>query len=136
MKKLLGILVGALLCLAWPIAAQSDSPTALVPIPSTALETSHVFCTSACSLYGFSVQIGATSGWVYLLNTTSDPGNGTVAPMITPYPVTSNGTSGFLAVSFGNSPMRATAGLTIVFSTTCCFTETQSATAFFGAQKL
>lgn len=100
----------------------------IASVKSAAAEASHVIKASAGNLYGFSVTSGATPGYALVLNATSDPGNGAATP-IKCYALPASST---LAVSFGNIPGVFSTGIVIVFSTTGCFTETQSATAFIS----
>ena len=116
-----------------PITVAPSTGGGIAPIVSAAAESNHVFKTSAGNLYGLSVTIGATSGYVLLFDATSLPANGVVTP-ISCYPITSNGTNGLLAVSWGSIPAAFAIGLVAGFSTTGCFTLTASATATFSAQ--
>lgn len=122
------------LALAWPATARAAtevSPTHVTPQASTAVETSHVVPQGVLFLHGASITTGAVAGYFLILNAAADPGNGAVTPLKC-VPVAANATAGV-------SPDPDTAwdfvqGIVLVFSTTGCFTETQSATAFFSWQ--
>lgn len=114
--------------IAAPSASSSSAATAA---SSTAAGSNLVIKASAGNLYGVTVTIGATSGYLMLFNATSLPSNGAVTPIYC-IPVTSNGTNGYAAVNFP-MPRRFGTGITAGFSTTGCFNLTASATAsFFG----
>lgn len=130
MKK---VLVATAFLLAGMVPALSDSPLAFVPTVSAAAEGNHVFCTGPCNLYGFHVTIGATSGFVLLFDATTDPSDGAVLPKKC-YPVTSNGTSGFVSAFWGNDPARMQTGLVMSFSTSGCFTKTEGTGAYFSGE--
>lgn len=111
----------------------SAAGVATTPVVSASAESGHVLKSGAGNLYGFSATVGVTSGYVMLFNATSAPADGAVTPLFC-YPVTSNGTNGGMGASWGDLPARFSTGITIVFSTTGCFTKTASATAFFAGQ--
>jgi hypothetical protein len=98
----------------------------VAPLSSATGESSHVLKASAGSLYYLSVTTGATAGYVLIYNAVSAPSNGAVAPAFC-YPVAANQ---FLSLSF--SPASFSTGITAAFSSTGCFTQTLSATAFFA----
>lgn len=78
-------------------------------------------------LEGFSVTSGASAGYVLVFNTAGAPVDGAVTPKQC-YVLAANST---LDKVFYPRPFNMTAvGVTIVFSTTGCFTKTASATAF------
>jgi len=109
--------------------------SALVPVKSTSLENGHVLKTGAGALISINVAIGATAGWVAILDAAAVPSNGAVAP-IWCQAVTSNGTVGSLNWSWGLTPVSFATGATVLFGTGGCLTFTGSATAFFSAQIL
>lgn len=114
------------------IAPTSVATAGIVPVVSSVAESGHVLKGSAGNLYGLTVSIGASSGYVLLFNATSAPGDGGVTPVWC-FPVTSNGTNGGVGVSWlPGPPLNFTTGITAVFSTTGCFTKTASATATFS----
>lgn len=80
------------------------------------------------SLYGVNVVAGASAGFLLVMDQAFTPSDGAVAPIYC-MPVAAN--QGLLLdfstpIAFGN-------GITLVFSTTGCFTKTGSATAFLAA---
>lgn len=101
-----------------PVVTTSDAASALV------------VCASACNLYGFTAK-STVAGFFIVLNATSAPADGAVTGMLTciAYP-----TLGAQATfDAGAAPIRAGTGVTIVFSTTGCYTKTASATATISA---
>lgn len=111
------------------IAPTASASAAIAPISSSVAESSHVLKASAGNLYGLHVSTAAASGYVMVFDATSAPGDGTVAPaMCMAIPVNST-----LGISPGsNVPIAFATGITVVFSTTGCFTKTASATAFIS----
>lgn len=106
----------------------------LPPINSTTAESSHILCSTNCNLYGITVTIGATSGWLLLFDALAAPADGAGVTPIWWFPVNSGGTTGGLTASWSpGPPLRTTTGLVAVFSTTGPFTKTASATAAFSA---
>lgn len=119
----------------------SGTTNAVVPVPiatatagitsvsTSAVASNRVIKNSPGNLYGFSVTTGATAGFVFVSNTTTAPTAGGAA--ITPvkcYVIAANST---LGVTF-NPPLVLSTGVTLVFSTTGCFTNTASSTAFIS----
>jgi hypothetical protein len=110
-------------------APSSEALAALTPIVSAALESNHVIKASAGNFYSGYVTTGAVSGWLLLANSTTAPtaGGAAIAPLAC-VPAAANATT-----SIGtNIPMRFSTGITMVFSTSGCLTNTASATAFFS----
>lgn len=110
------------------IAPNSAAGSALTAVPSTAVETGHVIKASAGNLYGFEVTSGASAGFIMVFNSTTVPADGAVTP-VKCYVIAANAT---VAVQFSPTPLRLSTGVTLVFSTTGCFTKTASATAFIS----
>lgn len=88
--------------------------------------------TSAGNLYDWSVTTGGTAGYVLVYNRNTAPPEGSV---------TGNGMIDCVAVAANSTVSRAytipeffTVGLWINFSSTGCFTQTTSATAFIRAR--
>lgn len=107
----------------------ASGASAVAPVVSSAAEGSHVLKSSAGSLIAFIATSGASAGYVLLFDATSAPADGVVTPVeCLSIPATS--TLGFSAPT----PVTFATGITIVFSTTGCFSKTISATAFFSAQ--
>ena len=104
------------------------------PSATPALATALVVKASGGTLYTFQVSADSTlSGaawWVMILNSTTDPGNGAVVPI--KCFAASSGTPA-LGGTFASGGIYFPKGITIVVSTTGCFTETQSAHAFIAA---
>ena len=105
------------------------APSVIAPVSSTAVEGSHVFKSSAGTLYSFTVTNPTTAGYFMLFDATSAPADGAVTPKYC-LPVNANQAIGMsatpVAVSFAT-------GIVGVFSTTGCFTKTVSATANMSA---
>jgi hypothetical protein len=129
-------LLSAALLLTCP-AARADTivtPTHVTPQASASVETSHVVPSQTglgTSIHGAQITTGAASGYFMVLNAAADPGNGSVKP-IKCVVVGANQTVGISADpdTMWDFPL----GAVLVFSTTGCFTETQSSTAFFSWQ--
>ena len=102
----------------------------VVPSATASAATSLVVSSAPAFLEAFHVTTGAVPGYVLILNATSDPGSGAVTP-VECYQVAANST---LAVSEEPLPPWLKTGVVIVFSSTGCFTETQSSTAFISAK--
>ena len=115
------------------VAPSSAAASGIAPTVSGAAESNHVLKAGAGNLYGLTVTIGATSGYLMLFDATSLPVNGTVTPKYC-FPITSNGTNGGASFSWlPGPPLNFVTGITAGFSTTGCFTLTASATGnFFG----
>ncbi len=74
---------------------------------------------------------GATAGFLLIMDSATDPGNGAVTPIhCIQAPA---GTTVGYSVD-GMPAEKFSTGVVTVFSTTGCFTETKSATAFFHAR--
>ena len=124
-------------------SAQTNS---LIPNSSRVIEGSHVFCTAACKLFSASLTTGASSGFLMIFDSPSDPPDG---PLVNPakgakqaspkycWPFPSaTGQSyswGSLGAPWGGAQFQT--GMVIVFSTgSDCLHKTESATAFFTVQ--
>lgn len=100
---------------------------------TSAVGASLVAKASAGSLYGFEVTSGATAGFVMIHDATSKPADGAVTPAKC-YTLPANSTIG---ASWDAIPVNMTTGITLVFSTTGCFSQTStSSTAFLAADTL
>lgn len=105
----------------------------VTPVASTSTATasgSLIAKASAGSLIDWQGTAGASAGYFLLFNSTTVPADGTVAP-VQCVAVAANSTVGS---STHYTPERFTTGITVVFSTTGCFTKTISATAFIRAR--
>lgn len=101
---------------------------AATPVNSAALESSHVFKATTGTLFGLSVTATSAAGYVLIYNSTTAPADGAVTPVACYYIPSAPGTVG---IAFTPFPLKMSTGIVAVFSTTGCFTQTGSATAFF-----
>lgn len=111
-----------------------QSPTAtagLTVATQGAAATNLVLKASAGNLVDVNIVIGATSGYLMVHNATSAPSNGAVTPLYC-FPIISNGTLGGAAFSFGLPGKPFSTGITAVFSTTGCFTQTLATASFIS----
>jgi hypothetical protein len=116
-------------------AARADTtvtPSRVIPRASQGVETSHVVSAIPATITGGAITTGAVPGFLLILNATADPGNGAVLPTKCQV-VAANTTTGFGADP--DTEWDFPVGIVLVFSTTGCFTETQSATAYFSWQQ-
>lgn len=108
-------------------AGASIGVTAASNVHSTALETAHVMCSSACHLADFEVQVDSTVAaggwWVLVLDATTDPGNGAVSPARCYFQPSGQFQMGGTLPTGG---LTMTTGAVIITSTTGCLTETQA----------
>lgn len=116
-----------------PITPSPSASGGLTPAPlAPALATSQVIKSGAGNLYSFEVSadstLSAAAWWILIFDATSDPGNGAVTPR-----KCYSQASGTTSIAYAwTIPIAFTAGITIVVSTTGCYTETQSAHAFIS----
>lgn len=113
------------------------SAFALLATPAMAQMTTTNQATSAVAgslslpgpayLHGINVTSGASAGYVMLFDAAAVPADGTVTPARC-LPLAAN--TG-IERTFP-TPLRIANGITVVFSTTGCFTKTVSATAFIA----
>jgi hypothetical protein len=104
--------------------------SAATPVSTTAVG-SNLTTTTGQLLY-INVTSGASAGYVMVFNTASAPADGAVTPTFC-YVLAANST---LSTTYNAiaAPNFST-GITVVFSTTGCFTKTASATAFIAIAK-
>lgn len=115
---------------AYVVEVPSAASAAGVAVNATTVASgSLVAKASAGNLYGYNVTSGASAGYVLIFNATSAPADGTVTPARC-IPLAAN--TG-IEVDMRGQPTFFSTGITIVFSTTGCFTKTISATAFISA---
>lgn len=119
-----------------PVTGTVTGTVTAAPVPvtssaSAAVETSHVISAVPATMHGILITTGATAGFLLLLNTTTDPGNGAVLPKKC-VQVAANQTTALSPDT--NTDWLFSVGIVAVFSTTGCYTETQSATAYFSWQ--
>lgn len=115
------------------VAAVAEAPHATNGTTGSACSavcSNLVLKNSSGNLYSINVTTGATAGYIMFFNATSAPADGAVTP-------------GYCSVIAANStfnmantpiPSLFTTGITVVFSTTGCYTKTASATAFIEGQ--
>ena len=96
---------------------------------SGAAQASNVLKASAGNLYSLTITTGATAGYLMIFNATSAPIDGAVTPAYC-----SQAPANMTSAIEWSIPVRFGTGVTAVFSTTGCFTKTESATAAFFAQ--
>lgn len=118
---------------------QGTTPWLVAPVPTavagnaiayqaTILAASNlVLKASAGNLYDAYVTTGATAGYLMIFDAVSAPADGTVRPVECVVVPANSTTSIWVA---GSPPEAYTTGITMVFSSTGCFTKTASATAF------
>lgn len=117
----------------------TPAPTAIAaagitPVVSASAEGSHVLQNSANhNLYDLYVTTGSTSGYLMVFNATSAPGDGAVTP-VDCIAAPANATTSLF--TNGAPPEVFATGITVVFSSTGCFTKTVSATAFFHGRSV
>jgi len=100
------------------------------PVVSTVAEGTHILKPSSGCLIAVSVTSGAVSGYLLVYNSITAPVDGTVTP-IECVPV---GANSLQFINFAPQPPEFySVGISVVYSTTGCFIQTTSATAFFHA---
>jgi hypothetical protein len=115
------------------LVPHSAAAGAIIPVVSTAAEASHVLKASAGNFYSLAVTAGASAGYVLVFNAISAPADGAVTP-VECIAVAANATVTIPSSGAFDIPVRYSAGITAVFSTTGCFTKTASTTAFFSGK--
>jgi hypothetical protein len=113
-------------------SGQSSCWLPLNPSPQTVTTVaagSLVLKASSGALYGFTVTSGASAGYVLVFDAVAAPADGTVTPAMC-YKIAATST---ISMPY-NPPALFATGITVVFSTTGCFTKTVSATAFISGQ--
>jgi hypothetical protein len=116
-----------------PVPGGTFSPSATAAAGTTNARTtvaasSLIAKASAGNLYQYNVTSGASAGYVLIYNSATVPADGTVTP-VRCIPLAAN--TGI------EVPLRGSyhsAGIVLAFSTTGCFTQTLSATAFISAE--
>lgn len=115
---------------AYVVEVPSAVAAAGVPVLRTTVASgSLVGKASAGNLYGYNAVSGASAGYLLIYNAASAPADGTVSPARC-IPLAAN--TG-IEVDMRGQPTYFGTGITFVFSTTGCFTQTTSATAFIAA---
>jgi hypothetical protein len=127
-----------LLALITPAAAQTQATT-------SAVESSHIFCTKPCQVYGGQMNnTNASLRWVMLFDATTVPGDGAVTgctlaatarPCVIKWyqvPATTTiGVADFFSLN-GSSRLPVSSGLVAVCSSTGPFTKTAAADCAFS----
>lgn len=115
------------------VTITSGNLTAATPATTAALGSSQVVKASAGTLYSFNVSadptLAAAPWWVLIFNATAAPSNGAVTPAKC-YAEPAGATSASGAFAAGG--VAFSTGITIVASSTGCFTQTLSAHAFIS----
>jgi len=94
-------------------------------VRSSAAEASHVLKSSAGTLYKVTVVVPDT-GYIMIFDAVADPADGAVTP------AWCEDVAGSKTINFSPG-LSLTNGIVVAYSTTGCFTKTESATAsFFG----
>ena len=101
----------------------------VAPTASAAAASSLILKASAGDLFGFSATSGASAGFVMVFDAASAPADGAVTPKYC-YALPAGQTVG---ASY-SPPASFSTGITLVFSTTGCFSKTASATTMFSGQ--
>jgi hypothetical protein len=116
------------------IAPTAAAAAGITPVFSAAAESGHVLKASAGNLYN-AYATSTVAGYLLIFNATSAPADGAVTPQdCVPGALTQ---TGIYAASINYNPGPAepfTTGVTLVWSSTGCFTKTASATAFLHGQ--
>lgn len=114
-----------------PTYAAPSSATAagITPVVSAALESNHVIKNAAGNFISGYVTTGAVAGWLLLANSAAAPtaGGAAIAPLACVIAPVNSTTSITPPV-----PMIFSTGITMVFSTSGCLTNTASTTVFFS----
>ena len=110
-------------------AASTSASAGIAPSATVAVASSLIVKASAGNLYGVNVTAGASAGYVLIYNRTTAPADGTVTP-VKCIPVAANAGIDW---NFRSVPLYFATGIVVAFSTTGCFTQTLSATAFISA---
>lgn len=101
---------------------------AIIPAASTVAESSHVFKSSAGTLYSLTFTNQGAAGFLLFIDATAVPANGTITGVKGCVAVPSGSSSSPASVSIGSpsgvAGMSAANGIVGVYSTTGCFTQT------------
>lgn len=113
----------------------SAPPATLSPAlgSATPLLASSLVVTGAHNLAGFHVTTAST-GYALVYDGTTSPSDGAVTPRACFYvpPAVSPATTTTISMANTPAPVAFSVGIVIVFSTTGCFTQTKSATAYIA----
>jgi hypothetical protein len=109
---------------------------------STALESSHAYCSAGCNFYGGEVVSTSISGWAMLIDGTAAPSAGALVGCgdtahatgcVAKWWPIQTGPS-VLGIAPGIVPIALTNGAVLIFSSTGPFVNTASATAVFSGE--
>lgn len=107
----------------------SSAAQGIAPVVTATAASSKILKASAGNLYGYSGTSGASAGYFLVYDLAAAPSNGTVTPAdCVSVPATTT-----IGVSY-NPPLVMATGAVVAFSTTGCFTQTLSATAFISGE--
>jgi hypothetical protein len=111
------------------------SSAGVAPVVSSALESNHVIKASPGVLISGYVTTGAVAGYLLVSDSTTAPsaGGAAIAPIACVYAPANATTS---IGGQGGPAIIASTGITLVFSTSGCLTNTASATVFLSGQAL
>lgn len=96
--------------------------------PSAAAEGGRVVLATPGTMYGLQVTSGASAGYVLVFDSAAVPADGAV----TPFKCHVLAANSSLDLDYRAMPLLFQTGVTVVFSTTGCFTKTASSTAFIS----
>lgn len=122
MKHLVGILLAFV-----PLPAMAQQGDSVSPIATATVSNGVIVSARPINAYRLGMTSGASAGYFMVFNRTTIPADGVVTPVFC-RAVAANSS---ISMVFPNNPARFGTGLTLVFSTTGCFTKTASATAYF-----
>jgi len=109
-------------------AASSVAAVGATNLATSAAASALVIKASAGNLYGLNVTSGTAAGYIMVFNATAAPADGTVTPAKC-IPLAANAG---IDLNYRATPTYFGTGITVVFSSTGCFTKTASATAFIS----
>lgn len=112
-----------------PAGPNAATTTGIVPVVTTTAASSKVLKVSAGNLYGFTATSGASAGYLLVYDLTAAPSNG----IVTPIDCVSIPASTSVGLNY-SPPLVMATGIVIAFSTTGCFSQTLSATAFISGE--
>lgn len=119
-----------LIALAFPAyAGPIGNP--IVSVQTAAAASSIIIKAAPGVLNGFSATSSSAAGYVLIYDSATVPSNGSVTPKFCYYVASDPGT---VAASWLSYPVPFVNGIVIAFSTTGCFSQTLSTTAFISAQ--
>ena len=125
-------LIAAVLLLTAAWGNLAVAAEAIKPQPSAAAEANHVYCTKPCLLRSLYVTTGAAAGYLMTVDANTAPAAGGAA--IAPANCVAVAANTSLSLDYGDTGEPYSNGLVVIFSTSGCFTNTASATAFFKAR--